>query len=108
MGTIPILNKTYNVFDDGKFSESRRYEVIVKEIIPFNEIDSNTLKQWQYEVKTSYWLYSAQTDYFIKTLNEDSEVEVFAKTKDGGWFSMGFMTSGRLDIDGKLNKRLSA
>ena len=98
---IPTLNKTYKCFDDGKVNFSRMYEVIVKEIVPFNEIDKDTLEQWLYEVNNCDWLYEKETDFFIKTWN-GSDTETFVRTKNGGWFSMGFLSSGRLDIDGSL------
>jgi len=99
---IPELNKTYNVFDDGKVRESRRYEVIIEEIIPFSEIDKETLLFWKEEVKECYWLYREDTDFFIKT----TENEIFVRTKNDGWFSMGFLNSGRLDIDGSLTSSI--
>jgi hypothetical protein len=103
---LPEIGKTYNCFDDGKIRESRRYEVKVKEIIPFKEIDKDTLDQWKEEVKNCYWLYATDTDYFIKTWNGD-DIETFVRTKDREWFSMGFMCSGILDIDGSLAQSLS-
>jgi hypothetical protein len=102
---LPEIGKTYNCFDDGKISESRRYEVTIMEIIPFKEIDKDTLEQWNEEVKTCDWLYDVKTDYFIKAWN-GADIETFVRTKDKGWFSMGFMCSGRLDIDGSLTERL--
>ncbi len=102
---IPEINKVYNCFDDGKIRHSRLYQVTVKEIIPFEEIDEDTLEQWRDEVEQCYWLYAKETDYFIKTDN-GSDIETFVRTKNGGWFSMGFMCSGRLDIDGSLMKIL--
>lgn len=103
---LPIINKEYNCFDDGKINNSRLYQVTVKEIIPFTEIDNDTLEQWKDEVKQCYWLYNKETDFFIKTWNGD-DVETFVRTKDGGWFSMGFLCSGRLDIDGTLIKLIT-
>lgn len=102
---IPILNKEYNCFDDGKINQSRLYQVTVKEIISFKEIDKDTLEQWRDEVKQCYWLYAKETDFFIKTWN-GSDTETFVRTKDKSWFSMGFMNSGRLDLDGKLMQLL--
>jgi hypothetical protein len=102
---LPEIGKTYNCFDDGKIRESRRYEVTVKEIIPFKEIDKDILEQWCEEVKRYYWLYADKTDYFIKTWNGD-DVETFIRTKNNEWFSMGFMCSGILDIDGSLTESL--
>lgn len=100
---LPIVNKEYNCFDDGKISNSRLYKVVIKEVIPFDKIDEDTLQQWQEEVKQCYWLYEKQTDYFIKAWN-GVDVETFVRTKDKGWFSMGFLCAGRLDIDGTLTK----
>jgi hypothetical protein len=102
---IPTLNKIYNYFDDGKIRPSRRSEVVIKEIIPFNEIDSETLAMWEKEVEICDWLYEKTTDYFIKAQEVDSTNDemVFVRTKNNGWFSLGFC-AGRLDIDGTLNE----
>lgn len=102
---VPKIGKTYNCFDDGKISESRRYEVVVKEIVNFKDIDKDTLEQWKEEVKQCDWLYASETDFFIKTWN-GSDIETFVRTKNNGWFGMGFMCSGRLDVDGNLSKML--
>ena len=95
------IGKSYNVFDDGKISKSRLYQVKVTEIVPFNEIDDNTLEQWKNEVNDCDWLYANETDFFIKTWN-GADTETFVRTKNNGWFSTGFMCSGRLDFDGSL------
>jgi len=99
---IPKLNKEYNCFDDGKVSKTRLYVVEVKEIVPFKDIDEETLSLWKEEVKNCYWLYRKKTDFFIKTTQG-----TFVRTKDNGWFSIGgFLCGGRMDVDGKLTKRL--
>lgn len=106
---IPEINKTYNCFDDGKISTSRLYTVTVKEIIPFDEIDEKTLYYWKEEAKQCHWLYKPETDYFIKTINEDDEIEFFVRIKkyNDGWFSIGgFLKGGLLDIDGEFMKIL--
>jgi hypothetical protein len=54
----PILGQTYNYFDDGKIRPSRRMEVVITEIIPFDKIDEQTLLDWNDEVKECYWLYA--------------------------------------------------
>ncbi|SRR6266403_6271329 len=99
------LNQTYNYYDDGKIRESRRSPVTITEIIPFNNIDSDTLSLWKGEVKDCDWLYSKETDYFIKgdlKVNDDFiEKIIFVKSIKGGWFSMGWW-AGRLDVDGTL------
>jgi hypothetical protein len=109
MKEIPKIGQTYNCFDDGKISHSRLYTVDVKEIVSFDKIDNITLEEWKSQVEECHWLYAKETDYFIKTINGEDEEEVFIRTKDGGWFSMGnFMNSGRLDVDGKLTERLNS
>lgn len=105
---IPKINKTYNCFDDGKIYEGRLYTVDVKEVIPFNDIDEQTLKEWNFVVKQSYWLFSTETDYFVKTENGEDGNATFVRTIDGGWFSIGnFFNSGRLDVDGSLSKNMN-
>ena len=42
----PVLGQTYNYFDDGKIKPSRRMEVVITEIIPFDKIDEDTLNEW--------------------------------------------------------------
>jgi hypothetical protein len=62
---MPEIGKIYNCYDDGKISESRRYKVTIKEIIPFKEIDKDTLEQWKEEVKECDFLYEKETDFSI-------------------------------------------
>jgi hypothetical protein len=106
------LNKTYNCFDDGKIRESRRIEVIITKIIPFDEIDSETLEFWKEEVEECDWLYAKETDYFVKADLKVSENEIkkiiFVRTinNNDGWFSLGYW-GGRLDVDGKLTESLN-
>lgn len=105
------LNETYDYFDDGKIKESRRMSVTITDIIPFKDIDSETLSLWQEEVKECYWLYTKETDFFIKGKmklgNDKYEEIVFVRTinNNDGWFSMGFW-GGRLDADGSLARLL--
>lgn len=105
---LPEINKTYDYFDDGKIRESRRLPVTITNVIPFNEIDKETLNDWEEDVEKCSWLYSKETDYFIKgdlKITEDEiEKVVFVRTinNSNGWFSLGWW-GGRLDIDGTLN-----
>lgn len=105
----PEIGKTYNSFDDGKIKETRRYQVTISKIVPFQEIDSKTLEQWKREVETCHWLYATETDFFIFADSKESgqeEQEVFVRTLDGGWFGIGeWFGSGRLDVDGSLYRK---
>lgn len=108
MKPIPEIGKTYNCFDDGKIRQSRLYTVDVVDVVPFNNIDEETRIEWLEEVNRCYWLYATETDYFIKTENGEDGNAVFARTLEGGWFSLGtFMNCGVLDVDGELTARLN-
>ena len=105
---IPQPNKTYKCFDDGKVTRYRMYEVTIKEVIPFKEIDEVILDIWKDRSDDSH-LFSDETDYFCLCYDDpDEEPEVFVRTKNGGWFgiSSSFLVGGRLDIDGSLYNRI--
>jgi hypothetical protein len=108
MKKIPEIGKTYNCFDDGKISHSRLYTVDVVDVIPFNNIDEDTLNEWKEQIKQCDFLFAKETDYFIKTENGEEGNATFVRTLNGGWFSLGqFMNSGRLDVDGELTAILN-
>lgn len=110
MSTYPVVGQIYNYFDDGKINHTRRYEVFITEIIPFSEIDSETLEFWNEEVVECDWLYAKETDYFVKAdlrlSNNNIESIIFVKSINNGWFSLGYW-GGRLDVDGSLNNWLN-
>jgi hypothetical protein len=103
------INKTYDYFDDGKIKENRRMSVLITDIIPFDEIDKETLLYWGEDVEDCGFLYARKTDYFIKgnlTVADDIiKKVVFVRTVDGSWFSLGFW-GGQLDVDGELLKSI--
>ena len=102
---VPEVGKEYHAFDDGKIRPSRLEQVKIVEVIPFKECQDNALiSTWAEEVTECYWLYSQETDYFVKGEYAD-ETAYFVRTKDGGWFSLGWFGS-RLDIDGELYKKM--
>ncbi len=102
--TIPVIGKTYHYFDDGKIKLSRRGKVVITEVIPFENIDEETLILWKEAVEECDWLYAPETDFFVKV---DTFFDItFVRTKDDNWFSFGFL-AGRLDIDGSLNEALN-
>lgn len=102
---VPEVDKEYHTFDDGKIKPSRHSIVTITEVIPFKECKDNALmSDWAEEVTECYWLYADETDYFVKG-EYDDEVSYFVRTKDGGWFSLGFFGS-RLDIDGSLYAKM--
>ncbi len=103
---VPEVGKEYHIFDDGKIKPSRHGITTVVEVIPFKEADTGVLEIWCSNVAECWWLYASETDYFIKTEHEDEdEPSYFVRTKDGGWFSMGWF-GARLDIDGSLYNKM--
>lgn len=128
---IPIVGDILPAFDDGKIRPSRLYPVKVLEVLPWSE-DSldrefkminferyfsgdGTVEfgyfplrvAWEEKYENHDWLFSDKTDHFIITDTGSSSetIEVFARTKSGGWFSislMSLMTGSKLDSDMKL------
>ena len=128
---VPTIGKEYHFFDDGKISDSRHYLAVVDEIIskeqakkiiistPRGEsltnenvfIDMSLYDIWVDDVKEHYWIMAEDTDYFVKcSIPEyDKDPIYFARTVDGGWFSMdvtSWWQGGRLDVDGKRYESL--
>lgn len=89
---LPELYKEYDCYDDGKISESRRYRVLITNIIPFKEANSELVKAWQIAIDNYDWLFAKETDYFIFAISYEwwyPQVEIFARTKNGDWFGLG-------------------
>ena len=105
---VPEVGKEYYAFDDGKIKPSRLERTKIVEVIPFKECQDNALiRTWTEEVTECYWLYAQETDYFVKAtyIQPDIGAQWFARTVDGGWFSLGWSGS-RLDADGELYKQM--
>ena len=105
---LPEVGKTYYAFYDGKVRRSRCHRVKLTKVLPFNEVDKELSADIKEEQEVCDWLYAPQTDYVVfgSTVEEDGTLEpddeqVFIRTNDDGWFSLGFFAS-RLDIDGSL------
>lgn len=89
---LPELYKEYDCYDDGKITESRRYKVKITDIIPFDKADEDLIKAWKIAVEQYDWLFSKETDYFVFATSYEwwyPQVEIFTRTKDGGWFGLG-------------------
>ena len=103
---VPEVGKKYHIFDDGKIRPSRHNITTVAEVIPFEDfINFDVLESWRIGVEECDWLFAPETDYFIRTTFDNAEDMWFVRTKQGGWFSLGFFGS-RLDIDGSLYKKM--
>jgi hypothetical protein len=109
---LPKIGQIYDYFDDGKIKESRRAKVLITKIVPFNEIDAETLALWEEEVSDDVRnnpLYAKQTECFIfgKLTELKHEVIFVQTTREYEWFSLGYW-GGILDIDGHYAKLLES
>ena len=108
---IPKVNQTCMFFDDGKISYSRMYQATVKQVMVYDDAPDKVKKAFERESKTHDWIWNKTTDYIIACEIKDYDKNLiwFARTVDGGWFSMDVDKSwqgGRLDVDGKLEDYL--
>lgn len=108
---IPKVNQTCMFFDDGKISYSRMYQATVKQVMVYDDAPDKVKKAFERESKTYDWIWNKTTDYIIACDIKDYDKNLiwFARTTDGGWFSMDVDKSwqgGRLDVDGKLEDYL--
>ena len=108
---IPKVNQTCMFFDDGKISYSRMYQATVKQVMVYDDAPDKVKKAFERESKAHYWIWNNTTDYIIACDIKDYDKNLiwFARTVDGGWFSMDVDKSwqgGRLDVDGKLEDYL--
>ena len=108
---VPKVNQTCMFFDDGKISYSRMYQATVKQVMVYDDAPDKVKKAFERESKTHDWIWNKTTDYIIACdiKDYDNNLIWFARTVDGGWFSMDVDKSwqgGRLDIDGELEDYL--
>lgn len=108
---IPKVNQTCMFFDDGKISYSRMYQATVKQVMVYDDAPDKVKKAFEQESKTHDWIWNKITDYIIACDIKDYDKNMiwFARTTDGGWFSMDVDKSwqgGRLDVDGELEDYL--
>ena len=108
---IPKVNHTCMFFDDGKISYSRMYQATVKQVMVYDDAPDKVKKAFERESKAHDWIWNKTTDYIIACDIKyyDNNLIWFARTVDGGWFSMDVDKSwqgGRLDVDGELEDYL--
>ena len=109
--SIPKVNQTCMFFDDGKISYSRMYQATVKQVMVYDDAPDKVKKAFERESKTHDWIWNKTTDYIIACdiKDYDNNLIWFARTVDGGWFSMDVdreWQGGRLDVDGELEDYL--
>ena len=124
---IPKPGDYCHFFDDGKTGPGRHYVARVERVIPVTEsielkvqwfdytteqlVPRSLWDIWRDQTVECDWLYSPKTDYFLEVScpTYDKNLLYFARTKEGGWFSLDIQSSwqaGRLDPDGRLYKNV--
>lgn len=108
---IPKVNQTCMFFDDGKISYSRMYQATVKQVMVYDDAPDKVKKAFEHESKDHDWIWNNTTDYIVACEIKDYDRNLiwFARTVDGGWFSMDVdkaWQGGYLDIDGELEDYL--
>lgn len=109
---VPKVNQTCMFFDDGKVSFSRMYQATVKQVMLYDNAPDKVKKAFERESKEHDWIWNKTTDYIVACEIKDYDKNLiwFARTVDGGWFSMDVdktWQGGRLDIDDELEDYLS-
>lgn len=110
---IPKVNQTCMFFDDGKVSFGRMYQATVKQVMLYADAPDKVKKAFERESKEHDWIWNKTTDYIVACDIKyyDKNLIWFARTVDGGWFSMDVdktWQGGRLDIDGELEDYLES
>lgn len=110
---VPKVNQTCMFFDDGKVSFSRMYQATVKQVMLYDNAPDKVKKAFERESKEHDWIWNKTTDYIVACDIKyyDKNLIWFARTVDGGWFSMDVdktWQGGRLDIDGELEDYLES
>ena len=102
MDRLPEIGKFYDCYDDGKISESRRYQVKITNVIHFKDANEKIIEKWKKCVNKNNELFAKETDYFIladsyEQGKDNITKSIFARTLDKkDWFSFG------LDCDSNL------
>lgn len=104
---VPKVGEKFHFFEDGKSGPSRHYIVKIVDVKKFEDVDDELKERIRDEQETCDWLYAPETDYVITGL-VPGDVQYFIRTDDGGWFSIGYITAGRLDIDGSRYRNIKS
>ena len=105
------INSKQTKFDEKPIPKVNQYQATVKQVMVYDDAPDKVKKAFERESKSHDWIWNKTTDYIIACdiKDYDNNLIWFARTVDGGWFSMDVDKSwqgGRLDIDGKLEDYL--
>lgn len=101
------VGDVYNSYDDGKVRVSRQHVVRIVNIIPLKSAFPRTKEIVRKEIKDIDWLFDKVKHEVILTARDENNNKcMFLRTQDGGWFTMGLMSAGRLDVTDELTESL--
>lgn len=102
----PEVGKSYPCYDDGKVRFSRLGFVEILGIVKFKEVSEGLQVKIKERVEEADYLFRQNIANLVIALNGLGQKECFLPTLDGGWFSLGYWGSGRIDVDGRLSRWL--
>lgn len=123
MKPVPEVGKYYHFWDDGKTSPGRHYIARVERLVPIADsaniivqhfdydigdlVPRSLLFVWNLEKDEKDWIFAENTDYLVEVScpKYDENNLWFARTADGGWFSVDIQSSwqgGKLDVTGEI------
>lgn len=88
---LPKLYKKYTCYDEGDKNKHKKYQVLITDIIPFEEANSDIKRIWNY-AKEDYAQYALETDYFIYAISYEwwyPLVQIFVRDINNNWFGLG-------------------
>lgn len=95
MQELPIVGQDYPCYQHNRIKKDYRDIVIINKIVPFNEADKRTLKEWNEMVKERPDLFAQKTDYFI--YGTIPKYKDYDKDKEDYWHRMSFCVYVRSD-----------
>ncbi len=124
MTKLPKLYNIYKCYDDGKITTSRQYDVLITNIIKWDDVDEKLKKLLEVVIEEYDFLYKTSQEYVIYGVSYETIVpmiEIFLETKCDGWFGIGeyaptiesplqfknWWCSGKLDVNGECTDSLT-
>lgn len=113
---LPEKYKVYNCYDDGKVTQSRKYKVLIVDIIPIEKCNSRLKNLCNNAILEYDLLYKPDQQYVVIGVSYEQDIptiEIFLGTLGNSWFGIGdwdqeeqcfnnMWNSGLLDVEGKF------
>lgn len=109
---IPVPGALYDCYDDGKVCWDRHYLVRILGPVRLADLPAGRRREAEEDIEGCYWLFASLRNqgilYDSLVMGGDGSSclrgmphELFARSRDGGWFGVGAKYSGRLDVSGE-------